>query len=278
MGGTEPKHPRTAVQPAVRRGGRRLVFIGGLHRSGTSVVQRSLTAHPAATGFHDTGVPEDEGQHLQSVYPAADKYGGQGLFGFSAEAHLTEASGLVTVANRDRLLQEWGRYWAPDAAVAVEKSPPNLIRARFLQALFPGSIFVMVLRHPVAVTLATRKGWRLQISYARLVEHWVNCHSILAADARHISNLHVVRYERFVADPDGELRRILAAVDLDPHPTTEPVRTGINAAYFDRWQRLRNPVLRRDRDRAIRSYEGDVRRFGYSLVDLEMVEEAEPLS
>ena len=46
------------------------VFVGGLHRSGTSLLARSLEAHPSVSGFRDTGVPEDEGQHLQSVYPA----------------------------------------------------------------------------------------------------------------------------------------------------------------------------------------------------------------
>ena len=53
----------TAIPPA-------LVFVGGLHRSGTSLVHRCLALHPAVSGFSGTGVPEDEGQHLQTVYPA----------------------------------------------------------------------------------------------------------------------------------------------------------------------------------------------------------------
>jgi hypothetical protein len=48
--------------------GERLVFIGGLHRSGTSIVHRCLSDHPDVSGFQSTGVWEDEGQHLQSVY------------------------------------------------------------------------------------------------------------------------------------------------------------------------------------------------------------------
>jgi len=45
----------------------RIVFVAGLHRSGTSLVHRCLAAHPDVSGFADTGVPEDEGQHLQTV-------------------------------------------------------------------------------------------------------------------------------------------------------------------------------------------------------------------
>ena len=69
----------------------RFVFLAGLHRSGTTLLARLLAAHPEVSGFSGTGVPADEGQHLQSVYPAAKVWGGPGRFGFAPEAHFTEA-------------------------------------------------------------------------------------------------------------------------------------------------------------------------------------------
>ena len=248
----------------------RLVFVAGLHRSGTSLVHRCLAAHPDVSGFADTGVPEDEGQHLQTVYPPAYRYGGAGLFGFAPEAHLTETSPLATAASREQLLREWGPHWTADAAVLVEKSPPNLVRTRFLQALFPDATFVAVLRHPLAVAGATRKGRRLLLSYETLVRHWVACHATLAADAPHLQRLHVVRYERFVADPDAELARIFAALGLMPQPSGEHVRAGVNDAYFARWRSRLSPYRALDRRRTIGRWEHDVRRFGYSLVDTEL--------
>ena len=250
----------------------RMVFVAGLHRSGTSLVHRCLAAHPDVSGFADTGVPEDEGQHLQTVYPPAYRYGGAGLFGFAPEAHLTETSPLATAASREQLLREWGPHWRPDAAVRIEKSPPNLVRTRFLQALFPDAAFVAVLRHPVAVAGATRKGRRRRLTYETLVRHWVACHAVLAADAPHLQRLHVVRYERFVADPDAELARIFAALGLPPHPSGEDVRTGVNDRYFARW-RSWNPLRALDRRRTIRRWEPEVRRFGYSLVDTNMADD-----
>lgn len=249
----------------------RLVFVAGLHRSGTSLVHRCLAAHPEVSGFADTGVPEDEGQHLQTVYPPAYRYGGAGLFGFAADAHLTEDSPLATAESRERLLREWGPHWRPGAAVRIEKSPPNLVRTRFLQALFPEASFVAVLRHPVAVAGATRKGRRRRLTYETLVRHWVACHTTLAADAPRLRRLHVVRYERFVADPDAELGRIFAAIGLAPHPSGEHVRAGINDAYFARWRSRRNPYRAVDRRRTTARWEPDVRRFGYSLTDTGMV-------
>src|SRR6516164_3214081 len=103
-----------------------LVFIGGLHRSGTSILHECLREHPRASGFRETGVPEDEGQHLQSVYPPAKVHGGPGKFGFHREAYLTESSLLVSDANREKLLCDWKKYWDITKATLLEKSPPNL--------------------------------------------------------------------------------------------------------------------------------------------------------
>jgi hypothetical protein len=252
----------------------RLVFVCGLHRSGTSLVHRCLSAHPDVSGFQGTGVPEDGGQHLQTVYPPAHRHGGAGLFAFRPEAALTEDSPLVSPESRETLLREWGRHWRPGAAVGVEKSPPNLVRTRFLQALFPDAVFVAVLRHPVAVAGATRKGRRRLLPYRTLVHHWVVAHSILAADARHLRNLHVVRYERFVADPAAHLERLFAAVGLAPAGVAEAVRTDVNEVYLRRWSTRRNPLTALDRAATRRRFEGDVRRFGYSLVELDRDEDA----
>ena len=47
----------------------RLVFVGGLHRSGTTPFAKVLGEHPEVSGLVNTGVRKDEGQHLQPVYP-----------------------------------------------------------------------------------------------------------------------------------------------------------------------------------------------------------------
>jgi hypothetical protein len=91
--------------------GHRVVFVGGLHRSGTSILARSIAAHPSISAFSNTGVPEDEGQHLQTVFLPAYAYGSPGTFAFNPEARLTEASPLVGAASRERLFEDWSRHW-----------------------------------------------------------------------------------------------------------------------------------------------------------------------
>src|ERR1039457_3081490 len=83
----------------------------------------------------------------ESVYTDSWEWGGVGRFGLRPDAHMTEAHPLATDVSRRTLASEWGRYWDLDRPVLIEKSPPNMIKMRFLQALFPHAHFVVMVRH-----------------------------------------------------------------------------------------------------------------------------------
>jgi hypothetical protein len=250
--------------PAVE--GHQLVFLAGLHRSGTTLLARLLAAHPEVSGFSGTGAPADEGQHLQTVYPPSKAYGGPGRFGFARESHLTEDSPLVSEENARKIFAEWSPQWDLTRPLLLEKSPPNLLKTRFLQALYPGSAFVVIVRHPIPVSIPTAT-WRGTRRYDRLFEHWLRCHALFAADREHLDRVHVLSYEQLVGDPSGVLRGIFEFLRLDPIPPSEPVEAGANERYFRQWQELkRDPRMRAYLDLVSLRYERPVRRYGYSLL------------
>jgi hypothetical protein len=246
--------------------GHKLVFLAGLHRSGTTLLTRLLAAHPEISGFSGTDAPADEGQHLQTVYPSDHEYGRPGRFGFAPEMHLTESSPLVSEQSALTLFEEWAPHWDLSRPLLLEKSPPNLLKTRFLQALYPDSAFVVIVRHPIPVSIPTAK-WRGTRRYDRLFEHWLRCHALFEADREHLERVHVLQYERLVADPAGELRRIFEFLELDPIPPSEPVDTGANTKYFRRWQELKRDLpMRAYLDLVSLRYERRMRRYGYSLL------------
>ena len=209
------------------------LFIGGLHRSGTSVLHRLLCEHPSTSGFHDTGVPEDEGQHLQSVIPAAHVFGGPGEFASHPGAHLTEDSALINQKNKNILLAEWGAYYDLEKPVLLEKSPPNLVRSRFLRRMFPNSKFIFIVRHPVAVSLATEK-WSNKTIAERLL-HWCTAYSIMLDDIDSAEDCLVIRYEDFVQSSDRYLDQICDLAGIQRFSANEKVEDH-NEKYFRDWQ------------------------------------------
>lgn len=252
------------------------VFLGGLHRSGTTLLFRMLREHPAISGFvnnqdaNEWLAAEDEGQYLQSVYPPAIFWGGPGKFAFSPDAHLTEQSELLTTDNKAKLVLQWSPYWDLSKRFLLEKSPPNLIWTRFLQTVFTDSSFVIIERHPVANALATEKWSPTGLS--SLIEHWLVAHDTYELDRPHLPRVMTLKYETLVADPAATLGRIYEFLGLEPHPTTFKATTEHNQKYFGQWQELRkNPDTSGIVQECIATLESRVRGYGYSLEDLELL-------
>jgi len=253
------------------------IFICGLHRSGTSVLFRSLRDHPEVSGFFNTSSPEDEGMHLQTVFKPSGAYGGAGEFGFHLDAYLTESSPLITASHRIQLFQEWSPYWDLSKPYLLEKSPPNLIRMRFLQAMFPNSFFLVLLRHPIAVSYATRAWYRnFRIHWRRLpriLEHWIICHEIFRADYKYLKRVFILKYEHFVAEPDLWLKKIYQFLALSYHPVEQTVLPHVNEKYFSRWREDQEKLFfQRSTRRMVENFEERLHPFGYSLVNLDRSE------
>lgn len=207
------------------------LFICGLHRSGTSALHEILKTHPMITGFSGTGKPKDEGQHLQSVIGRDGDYGGPGAFCFHPGARLTESDIPAYGERLPELISSWKQLWALERPIRVEKSPPNLVRTRFLQAAFADARFIFIVRHPLAVARATRK-WS-HSDEERLFRHWLQGHRIMLEDAPFLKRCCCIRYEDLAADLDGTLARVWSLAGIFA-PSTEADRfVDHNPRYLD---------------------------------------------
>jgi hypothetical protein len=237
------------------------VFVGGLHRSGTTLLTHLLRAHPQVSGFHDTGVREDEGQHLQDTYAPARHFGGSGRFAFDPRAHLVEVDRDTAAQHHAELLASWNPHWDLSRRVLVEKSPPNLIRMRYLQSVFPGARFLVIIRNPVTTALATKK-WRRRESLWALIKHWVAAHDIATDDAKHIDHFLLVRYEDLIADPAATLASVQRFIQVEPAALeTDVVNASASDAYGAQWRALNKLYVRALK----RRFGDDVARHGYAL-------------
>jgi hypothetical protein len=250
----------------------RLVFLGGVHRSGTTLLADLLGEHPNMSALSETGVWHDEGQFLQDVYPTALDCGGPGKFAFNARARLTEADatgidGTGPDALAAQILGAWTPYWNLQRRYLVEKSPPNLLRFRYLQALFPDAHFIAIVRHPVAVAYATA-GWA-KTPVAELLEHWLVAHEAFERDRPAVHRLTFLRYEDLVRDVPGTLATVCASLGVEPFVPDTEVRPDTNERYLRRWRHSRvsplHPRVLVHRARFERRL--DALGYGYSLKD-----------
>ncbi|MBB4659086.1 hypothetical protein GGQ59_001611 [Parvularcula dongshanensis] len=158
-------------------------------------------------------MPENEGQFLQDVYPAAMVHGGVGRFAFSPQMHPLPPGPEEANSARERLLSCWSSWRVGDSPVLLEKSPPNLTKIAWLRTVFPGAAFILLARDPRAVAGATAK-WR-DASHTDLVYHWHVAYDA-ALDAIDQNDSIVLRYEDMVDDPDTVLTHIGSALGLPP--------------------------------------------------------------
>ncbi len=204
----------------------RPVFVFGLPRSGTTLVEQILASHPQVFGAGETRLARD---HFEAL-PAAM---GRDEPAMACLARLDSAA-IQHVGQRylDRLHALNGT-----ALRVVDKMPDNYIYLGWLAALFPEARFIHCRRdlRDIAVSCWMTNFRQIRwandpdhiasrfAEYRRLMDHW---RTVLPVP------LLEVDYEDTVADLEGVARRLLAwcRLDWEPaclefHKSDRPVRT-----------------------------------------------------
>lgn len=216
------------------------IFILGMPRSGTTLVEQILASHPQVFGAGELPL-------LAQAVAGMQNLGSNPREPALTSGHLRELSA--------RYLHELAAR-APEAARITDKMPHNFRFVGLIHLALPNAAIVHTVRDPVDTCLSNFASLfsnghphsydlaelgRYYQGYAELMAHWRR----VLPPGRMLD----VRYEDIVADLEGAARRILAhcGLEWDPrcldfHRTERPVRT--NSAAQVRQPLYKNSVQR----------------------------------
>jgi tetratricopeptide (TPR) repeat protein len=195
--------PQAASHDSKPAGAPRLVFVCGMFRSGSTLIEQILASHSQVTGGGELDLlPVLVQQHLPDLYSRSQT--------IDAE---------VIARMRERYLAT-ARRLHPNATVLTDKRPDNFLYIGLIKAMFPDAQIVHTRRHPIdnglavyflhlshampyALDLADIGHWYGQ--YNRLMQHWKRLYG---------ADIHDVDYDALVGDPVPQLQGLLAGLGL----------------------------------------------------------------
>jgi tetratricopeptide (TPR) repeat protein len=190
------------------------VFVVGFPRSGTTLLEIALDAHPALRSMDEQPFLARVIDHMRSL-------------GLDYPADL----GKLTA---DQLTLLRTGYWQRvDAQVSlragqrlVDKNPLNMLRLPLIRRLFPRADTVLIVRHPCDVLMSCfiqhfrapdlamlcRDLPTLAETFRRSFDYWY------AQRARLDTSTFEIRYEALVADLEAQLRALVSFLELPWEP------------------------------------------------------------
>lgn len=211
---------------------RPIIFVGGVHRSGTTLFADLLARHSRLGGIENEGIGANEGQYTQDVLPLEDEFHGPGRFAFYP-AYRTAINVASLTDAAVKLRKAWDGFWPAAADYVIEKTPGNLLRATLMRQIFPTAKFIFLIRNPIAVSLATQKWSHTGIFC--LLSHWIAAYDYLAELERHSLPYVLVSYEDFLQRPSAVVDACFAHIGVAPEAIKLPTLKDANAEYFSRW-------------------------------------------
>jgi tetratricopeptide (TPR) repeat protein len=227
------------------------VFIVAFPRSGTTLLELALDAHPQLQSMDEQPFMQKALEDLVDAgarYPRQMRQLGAAELERVRERYWERVRGKLTLQPGQRL---------------VDKNPLNLLRLAAIRRVFPNAHILLAIRHPCDVmqscymqhfrapdfALMCRDLATLAIGFRRAFDFWYQQQGMLAANVREL------RYEHYVADFETQSRGIIEFLGLPWNdavlaPGDQALRKGfistpsytqvvqpVNDRSVDRWRR-----------------------------------------
>ena len=188
------------------------IFIVGLPRSGSTLIEQILASHSQVEGT----------QELPDIEVLADRLAGhprrpsEGAY----PDVLAALPAAELAALGEEYLQRVAVYRKTPAPLFIDKTPNNFAHIGLIQLILPNAKIIDARRHPVGCCFSAFKqhfaiGQPFAYSLADLARYYRDYVELMAHfDAVLPGRVHRVIYEELVADPEGQVRRLLAYCGL----------------------------------------------------------------
>ena len=235
--------------PRARHTFRKMIFIVGMPRSGTSLIEQILASHPDVFGAGELTFLSDIAASFPPLLARGKRY--------------PENLANLTQSNTDALAKRYidpVEELADESRLITDKMPHNFLNLALISVLFPKARVIHVKRSPLDNCLSlyfhsfnpmhsytTDMGFlgRYYNEYLRLMAHWGNTLDIPVLE---------VSYEDVVNDLESSTRRLLEFCQLDwsedclnffaskrfvKTPSYNQVRQPIYTSSVNRWKNYR---------------------------------------
>jgi len=234
------------------------VFIVGMPRSGTTLVEQILASHPDVTGLGETQLLGSRAVQLAKMNSDSDEL-------FPEKKNLKRKFSSFTANLGDELLDSMLSQ-APTSKRIVEKMPQNFLHIGQLSLMLPNARIIHVKRNPIDTCVSNfctnfegnldysnnlSTLGRYYVAYAQLMKHWKDVLS---------DKIFEVQYEDVVSNLEANARSLIEFMDLEWNDACLQFYThkrSVNTASFNQ---VRQPVYK--------SSVGRYERYGIELEPL----------
>lgn len=221
---------RSAASIRDQQAGKTWAFMLGTNNAGTTLFQRIMEAHP------HVGALGVEGQYCTKALDTPESMGVPRIWTRELDAfRWTEADAPRQAL---RAAHDWLATYPSNARVLFEKSPPNTIRSRWLQAHFPNTRFIVTYRHPYAVCEGMRRRGGYPIRDA--AQHWTTANRLLCSDLPHLNEVYEYTYEDFCDHSAEILSDVTDFLGLDHSFPASALKTVDSHSLDGRTQGIQN--------------------------------------
>lgn len=225
------------------------IFVVGMPRSGSTLVEQILSSHPLIEGTME----------LPDMTTIVRRLAGRKTR--SQDSDYPEIVGTLSAAELTALGEEYldrtRIQRKTDRPYFIDKLPNNFLHVGLIRLILPKAKIVDVRRHPLGCCFSGYKqhfarGQAFSYDLAEIGTYYADYVRLMALwDAVLPGHVHRVTYEKLVADMEGETRALLAylGLDFDPAvlrfyetrravrtPSAEQVRQPIYADGLEQWR------------------------------------------